>query len=57
MTAIEKDLRDDMPRTVHGRKGINAKPFIKKFKNEKEMDKWLDKTEEEDYTIDYIQRL
>lgn len=39
---MEKGLRDDMPRIVHGVKGVKSTKFTRKFPNAKAMDKWLD---------------
>jgi len=44
-TSYERDLNPNLPIVVKGVMGANSKKFTKKFKNEKEYEKWLDKNE------------
>lgn len=51
--ATERGLEDDMPRVVHGVKGMKSTPFRKNFRNAREMDRWIE-TNGDDVTINAI---
>ena len=45
--SYERDLDPNKKIVVKGNKGMNAKPFIKKFRNMKAADKWMDDNEDD----------
>jgi hypothetical protein len=51
----ESGLEPHHPRVVHGAKGMQSKPFSKRFANENAMNKWMDK-EEGNHDIHRIDR-
>lgn len=40
---MERDLQDHEPRTLHGLRGAQSRAFAAKFKNQKAMERWLEK--------------
>lgn len=53
-TSYDNDLSPDDPVYVKGVKGVNSKPFNKKFKNMQAAQKWLDSEASDDYEIQQI---
>jgi hypothetical protein len=51
----ESDLQDHEPRYVHGVRGAESKKFKKKFRNQKDMEKWMD-AEGDNHEIHQVSR-
>lgn len=52
--AYETDLDPEKPVVVKGVKGMDSKPFTKKFRNQAAYDKWADSEEADDYDVNQV---
>jgi hypothetical protein len=53
----DADLDENAPIKVSGVKGVNSKPFTKKFKNMAAYDKWCDTDEADDYEVETVENV
>lgn len=54
-TSYEKDMDDKKPIIVHGVKGMDSKPFTKKFKNQAAYEKWADSEAAGNFEVQQVQ--
>lgn len=53
-SSYEKDMDDNKPVIVQGVKGMDSKPFKKKFKNRAAYEKWADSEASGDYEVQQV---